>query len=63
MKILLNGKGALEEVFADIEIETLREEFRKAQDSPERIPGELKPLIAMPDFPEKLVNTFEKVAA
>jgi len=63
MKILLNGKGALEEVFAEIEIETLREELRKAQDSPERIPGELKQLIAMPDFPEKLVNTVEKAVS
>ena len=63
MKILLDAKATLEEVFAGIEIETLREEFRKAQDSPERIPGELKELIAMPDFPEKLANTVEKAAA
>ena len=63
MKILLNEKDTLEEVFAAIEIDTLREEFRKAQDSPERIPAELKPLIAIPDFPEKLANTVEKAAA
>jgi len=63
MKILLNGKASIEEVFAEIEIDTLREEFRKAQDSPEKIPGELKPLIAIPDFPEKLVNMVEKAAA
>ncbi|MBU8912598.1 MAG: transposase [Spirochaetales bacterium] len=61
--ILLNGKTSIEEVFAEIEIDTLRKEFRKAQDSPERIPAELKPLIAMPDFPEKLVNAVEKAAA
>ena len=63
MKILLNGKTSLEEVFAEIEIDTLREEFRKAQDSPEKIPANLKRLIAMPDFPEKLVNMVEKAAA
>ena len=63
MTLLLNGKTSIEEVFAEIEIDTLREEFRKAQDSPERIPGELKPLIAMTDFPEKLVNAVEKAAA
>jgi len=63
MKILLNGKASLEAVFAAIEIDTLREEFRKAQDSPERIPAELKPLIAIPDFPEKLVMISEKAAA
>jgi len=63
MKILLNGKASLEEVFAEIEIDTLREEFRKAQDSPEKIPAKLKPLIAIPDFPEKLVSIVEKAAA
>jgi len=30
---------------------------------PERIPSKLKPLIAMPDFPEKLVSIVEKAAA
>jgi hypothetical protein len=63
IKILLNGKATLEAVFAGIEIDTLREQFRKAQNSPERIPTELKPLIAIPDFPEKLANTVEKAAA
>ena len=53
----------LEAVFADIEIDTLREEFRKAQDSPERIPSGLKPLIATTDFPAKLAKTFQKVAS
>jgi hypothetical protein len=62
-KILLGAKPTLEAVFAGIEIDTLREQFRQAQDSPERIPAELKPLIALPDFPEKLVNTVEKAAA
>ena len=63
MTILLNGKPTLEAVFAGIEIQTLRDEFRRAQDSPERIPAELKPLIATPDFPEKLLNTVQKAAA
>lgn len=63
MKILLNGKASLEAVFAAIDIDTLRQEFRKAQDSPQRIPAELKPLIAIANFPEKLANTIEKTAA
>jgi len=62
MEILLNGKTSLEEVFAEIEIHTLREAFAKAQDAPDRIPAQLKPFIAMPDFPEKLVNMVEKAA-
>lgn len=63
MKILLNGKGSIEEVFAEIEIETLRIEFRKAQDSSGKIPTALKALIAMADFPEKLVALAEKASA
>ena len=63
MKILLNGKASLEEVFAQIQIGTLRQALHDAQDCPENIPAKLKPLIAMPDFPEKLVKMVEKAAA
>jgi hypothetical protein len=63
MKILLNGKTSIEEVFAEIEINTLREAFRNAQDTPEKIPSKLKPLIAMADFPEKLLNMLKKAVA
>jgi hypothetical protein len=63
LKILLNGKATLEELFAEIEIDTFRQAFREAQKSPEKIPSELKPLIAMSDFPEKLVNMVEKAVA
>jgi hypothetical protein len=63
MKILLNGKASIEAVFAEIDINTLRETFREAQVVPEKIPTKLKPLIAMPDFPGKLVRMIEKVAA
>ncbi len=60
MKILLKEKTSLAKVFAEIEIETLREEFRKAQLSPEKIPKKIKRLIAMPDYPEKLMKMIEK---
>ena len=63
MTVLLNGKHTLEEVFAEIEIDTLRQAFREAQIDPERIPAKLKPIIAMPDFPEKFVNMVEKAVA
>jgi hypothetical protein len=63
MKILLNGKASIEEVFAEIEINTLREAFRNAQDTPEKIPSKLKPLIAMADFPGKLLNMLKKAVA
>jgi len=54
MKLLLKEKTSLEALFADIEIKVVREAFREAKNSPEKIPSELKPLIAMPDLPEKL---------
>ncbi len=63
MKILLNGKASIEEVFAETQIDTLRKAFREAQNTPEKIPSKLKPIIAMPDFPKKLVNMVKKAAA
>ena len=63
MRILLRGKASLEEVFAEVDIDTFRDAFREAQDVPEKIPSKLKPLIAMPDFPEKLLSMAEKAAA
>ena len=61
-KILLSGKASLEEVFAEVDIDTFRDAFRGAQDVSEKIPSKLKPLIAMPDFPEKLLSMAEKAA-
>lgn len=63
MKILLNGKASLEEVFAEIEIEVLRKALKEAKNFPERIPSELKPLIAMRDFPAKLVAMIGRITA
>ena len=63
LNILLNGKPSLEAVFAEIEIDTLRQAFRESQIDPERIPSKLKPIIAMPDFPEMFVKMVEKAVA
>jgi len=63
MKILLMEKTSLAEVFAEIEIDTLREEFRKATLSPDKISPKIKRLIAMPDYPEKLVKMVENAVA
>ena len=60
MKILLKEKTSLADVFAEIEIEILREEFRKAKLSPQKISPKIKRLIAMPDYPQKLVKMVEK---
>ena len=61
-RILLNGKASLAEVFAEVDIDTFRNAFREARDVPEKIPARLTRLIAMPDFPEKLVAMVEKAA-
>lgn len=63
MKILLNGSESIEEVFAEIEIGALRSAFKEARNFPEKIPSELKPLIAMSDLPEKFVAMIERVVA
>ena len=63
VRLLLKEKPSLEEVFAEIEIATVREEFRKAQLNPEKIPTKIKPLIALPDYPAKLVAMVAKAAA
>jgi hypothetical protein len=63
VRLLFEGKSSLEEVFAEIEIATVREEFRKAQLNPEQIPTEIKRLIALPDYPAKLVRMVAKSAA
>ena len=59
MKILLKEKTSLAEVFAEIEIDTLREEFRKAKVNPDKISEKIKRLIAMPDYPQKLMKMVE----
>ena len=63
MNILLDGRATLEEVFAQIEIDTLRQEIRNAQPDSESIPARLKTLIAMPAYPQKLIEIIEKAAA
>ena len=63
MKILLKHNATLEELFAEIDTVTIREEFRKAQLNPEKISAKIKRLIVKPDYPEKLVNMVEKAVA
>ena len=41
----------------------MRKTFQEAQNAPEKIPSRLKPLIAMPDFPKKLVAMLDRSVA
>ena len=63
MKIMLNGKASLEDVFAEINVKTFRVAFKEARNIPEKIPAKLKVLAEMIDFPEKLVRIVEKSTA
>ena len=51
LKILLNGQATLEERFAQIDAETVREELWAVQGSLEKVPPKIRQLIALPTFP------------
>ena len=54
MKILLNGKSNLEELFAEIDAAKIRNELKLAQNTFEKIPAKFKKLVCKPDYPEIL---------
>ena len=61
MKILLGQKSSLEELFADIDVNKVRNELRASQGNIEKIPAKLKQLTNKPDYPEMLKNYFFKL--
>lgn len=62
LKILLNGQATLEERFAQVDAETVREELRTAQGSMEKVPAKIPELIALPAFPEVIGCLFKNAA-
>lgn len=62
LKILLNGQATLEQRFAQIDAQTVREELRAAQSSLEKVPPQIRQLIALPAFPEAICRLFQKAA-
>jgi len=54
MKILLNGKLNLEDLFADIEATNIQTELKAAQSTFEKIPKKFKKLVCTSDYPEIL---------
>jgi hypothetical protein len=54
MRILLNGKSNLEELFAEIDAAQIRKELKAAQNTFEKIPAKFKELVCKPDYPEIL---------
>ena len=62
LKILLPGQLTLEERFAQIDIETVRKELQGVQASLQKVPSQIRQLIALSTFPETIVRLFQKAA-
>ena len=62
LKTLLNGQASLEERFAQIDAQTVREELRTVQGSLEKVPPKIRQLIALPAFLEAICGLFQKAA-
>ena len=62
LKVLLNGRANLEDCFAHIDIDVVRQEMDATQQSLERVPRKIRELIAVPAFPEVLSRLFRKTA-
>ncbi len=62
LKILLQGQATLEERFAQLDVETVRKELQAAQAFPEKVPSQIRKLIALPTFLETIANLFQKAA-
>jgi len=58
MKVLLNGKSSLEELFAEIDATEVRNELKASQGNIEKIPAKLKKLTNKSDYPKMLKNYF-----
>lgn len=63
LALLLDGKATIEEVFADIDIATVREEARKLQRDLDPVPLTIRRLVGNPDYPEKLLAMLKTAAA
>lgn len=62
LKISLNGQATLEERFAQIDVEMVRQELEAAIASPEKVPLKIRHLIAAPTFPQEVCCLFQKAA-
>jgi len=58
MKLLLNGKTSLEELFAEIDVNEVRNELANSQGNIEKIPARLRKLTKKADYPKMLKNYY-----
>ncbi len=59
-KVLLNGQPTLEECFAQIDAQAVRKEMEAAQMWLDRVPQNIRQLIASRAFPDALCGLFQK---
>ena len=63
LKIILNGKASLAELFSEIDAKTVREELQKSQEHFERIPAKIRGMIKKADLPQIVTKLFTRQAA
>ena len=61
MEILLKEHDSLEQLFAHIDRDSVRENLRKAEQSVDRVPVEIQKIIACPAFPESMQEGYSKL--
>ena len=63
MKALLNGHSTLEERFAAIDVELVRQELKKINDQQEKIPAAMKKVLQTTNLPVKIAKITKAVSA
>lgn len=63
LKIILNGKASLAELFSEIDAKTVREELRKSQEYFEKVPSKIRRVIKKADLPQIVTKLFTRQAA
>ncbi len=62
LEILLHGNTTLEGRFAEIDVNTVREELKKSQEHSEKVPAVIRRLIKKPDLPKIITDLFQNAA-
>ena len=61
-KIILNGHSNLEELFSEMDAESVREELRNSQKYSERIPSKIRQIMKKTDLPQIVMAIFRRQA-
>jgi hypothetical protein len=63
VKIILNGRASLAELFSEIDAKTVRKELRKSQEYSDQIPPKIRSVIKKADLPKIVTKLFTRRAA